>query len=139
MKLPQKGGAWLSGEAVQSERRRYPKGTSYGRTPSDEPKSRKLHLGEFVGSTHVSPPIPRIKARFQRAASEPFGVSFSSIFLHEKKDGATGGRVVKNAAGKNVKQTTGLPEGRRFRRAVSNHVKQTTQSHRRAYRKENAR
>ena len=80
-------------------------------TPPDEPKSRKLHYGEFVGSTHVSPPIPRIKARFQRAASEPFGVSFSSIFLHEKKDGATGGRQLRREIGKYVKPKIYAPEG----------------------------
>ena len=34
----------------------------------DGPKSRKLHQCEFVGRPHVSPPNPRIKARFQRAA-----------------------------------------------------------------------
>ena len=34
----------------------------------DGPKSRKMHYGEFVGLTHVSPPNPRIKARIQRAA-----------------------------------------------------------------------
>ena len=43
------------------------------------------------GRTHVSPPNPRIKARIQRAASEPFGVSFFDIFLHAKKDIAPGG------------------------------------------------
>ena len=59
------------------------------------PKSRKLHQCEFVGLTHVSPPNPRIKARFQRAALEPFGVSFFHIFLHAKKDMATGGRSEK--------------------------------------------
>ena len=63
MKLSQKGGAWLSGGAVQSGHRRYPKGTSYGRTPPDEPKSRKLHLGELVGPAYVSPPNPRIKSQ----------------------------------------------------------------------------
>ena len=86
-------------------------------TPPDEPKSRKLHLGEFVGRKYVSPPIPRIKARFQRAASEPFGVSFSSIFLHEKKDGAPGGTGsrIKNQVGKNVAaQKNGSPKGVRF-------------------------
>ena len=32
-------------------------------TPPDEPKSRKLHQCELVGSTHVSPPNPRIKSQ----------------------------------------------------------------------------
>ena len=45
-------------------------------------------------------------------------MSFSSIFLHEKKDGATGGRKKSSAVGK--------------------YVKQTTWSRRRLYRKENA-
>ena len=62
---------------------------------TDGPKSRKLHYGELVGRGHVSPPNPRIKARFQRAALEPFGLSFSPIFLQTKKDGATGGRSEK--------------------------------------------
>ena len=37
---------------------------------------------------------------------KPFGVSFSTIFLHEKKDGAPGGTgsIEKNQFGKNVKQ-----------------------------------
>ena len=61
MKLSQKGGAWLSGGAVQSEHHRYPKGTYYGRTPSDEPKSRKMHQCELVGPAHVSPPFPVLK------------------------------------------------------------------------------
>ena len=64
------------------------------------PKSRKLHYGEYVGPTHVSPPNPRIKARFQRAALEPFGVSFSSIFLHEKKDGVPEGRWIRREVSK---------------------------------------
>ena len=59
-------------------------------TPPGGPKSRKLHYGELVGRSHVSPPNPRIKARFQRAALEPFGVSFFHIFLHAKKDMAVG-------------------------------------------------
>ena len=62
---------------------------------TDGPKSRKLHYGELVGPAHVSPPNPRIKARIQRAALEPFGVSFFHIFLHAKKDMATGGRSEK--------------------------------------------
>ncbi len=62
---------------------------------TDGPKSRKLHYGEYVGRKYVSPPNPRIKARFQRAALEPFGVSFSSIFLHEKKDGVPEGPTEK--------------------------------------------
>ena len=61
----------------------------------DGPKSRKLHQCEFVGRPHVSPPNPRIKARFQRAALEPFGLSFFHIFLQTKKDMATGGRTEK--------------------------------------------
>ena len=75
------------------------------------PKSRKLHYGEYVGPTHVSPPNPRIKARFQRAALEPFGLSFSPIFLQTKKDMATGGRWSRRAPGKNVKSKTSPPEG----------------------------
>ena len=67
------------------------------------PKSRKLHYGEFVGLTYVSPPNPRIKARFQRAALEPFGVSFFDIFLHAKKDIAPGGRWISSEVGKHVK------------------------------------
>ena len=59
------------------------------------PKSRKLHQCELVGPTHVSPPNPRIKARFQRVALEPFGVSFFHIFLHAKKDMAPGGPTEK--------------------------------------------
>ena len=77
----------------------------------DGPKSRKLHYGEFVGRGHVSPPNPRIKARFQRAALEPFGVSFSSIFLHEKKDGATGGRLEKRMPVKTQNKTIAPLEG----------------------------
>ena len=30
---------------------------------TDGPKSRKLHYGEYVGLTHVSPPNPRIKSQ----------------------------------------------------------------------------
>ena len=30
---------------------------------TDGPKSRKLHYGEYVGPTHVSPPNPRIKSQ----------------------------------------------------------------------------
>ena len=77
---------------------------------TDGPKSRKLHYGEYVGPTHVSPPNPRIKARFQRAALEPFGVSFFDIFLHAKKDIATGGRRSSRASSKNVKRKTQPPE-----------------------------
>ena len=73
-------------------------------TPSDEPKSRKMHQCELVERYVRLPSFPRIKARFQRAALEPFGVSFSSIFLHEKKDGATGGRRTCREVGKHVKQ-----------------------------------
>ena len=61
----------------------------------DGPKSRKLHQCELVGRKYVSPPNPRIKARFQRAALEPFGLSFFHIFLQTKKDMATGGRTEK--------------------------------------------
>ena len=68
-----------------------PQETTADGTPPDGPKSRKLHYGEFVEKQVRLPSFPRIKARFQRAALEPFGVSFSSIFLHEKKDGAAGG------------------------------------------------
>ena len=71
---------------------------------TDGPKSRKLHLGEFVKNTHVSPPNPRIKARFQRAASEPFGCSFPSFCQHRK--GATGGRRMPNAARKSAQSKT---------------------------------
>ena len=77
----------------------------------DGPKSRKLHQCELVGPTHVSPPNPRIKARFQRAALEPFGVSFSSIFLHEKKDGVPEGRRISREEGKNEKQNDCVPGG----------------------------
>ena len=59
------------------------------------PKSRQLHYGEHVQSGHVSPPNPRIKARFQRAALEPFGLSFFHIFLQTKKDMAPGGPTEK--------------------------------------------
>ena len=75
------------------------------------PKSRKLHYGEFVGLTYVSPPNPRIKARFQRAALEPFGVSFFDIFLHAKKDIATGGRWFSREFGKNVQRKMESPKG----------------------------
>ena len=40
-----------------------PQETTASGTPSDEPKSRKLHQCELVGSTHVSPPNPRIKSQ----------------------------------------------------------------------------
>ena len=76
---------------------------------TDGPKSRKLHYGEFVGRPHVSPPNPRIKARIQRAALEPFGTPFSPIFRRATKDGATGGRWLPNAAGKYVKPTPNFP------------------------------
>ena len=76
----------------------------------DGPKSRKLHYGEHVGRKYVSPPNPRIKARIQRAALEPFGVSFSSIFLHEKKDGVPEGRRNSREVGKNEKRKTSPPE-----------------------------
>ena len=41
----------------------------------------------------------------QRAALKPFGVSFSTIFLHEKKDGAPGGNssIEKSQLRKHVK------------------------------------
>ena len=80
-------------------------------TPPDGPKSRKLHYGELVGPTHVSPHNPRMKAGFQRAALEPFGVSFSSIFLHEKKDGVPEGRRISREEGKNEKQNDCAPGG----------------------------
>ena len=108
--LPKKGGAWLSGEAVQAN--------TTG-TPPDGPKSRKLHYGESVGRKYVSPPSPVLKASFQRAALEPFGVSFFDIFLHAKKDVATGGRRLPNAAGKHVKVKNLATGGRRFSREVS--------------------
>ena len=62
---------------------------------TDGPKSRKLHYGEYVQTTHVSPPNPRIKSGFQRAAWEPFGTPFSPIFRRATKDGATGGPTEK--------------------------------------------
>ena len=46
---------------------------------------------------------PYKKARFQRAALEPFGLSFSPIFLQTKKDRATGGRRSRREVGKHVK------------------------------------
>ncbi len=66
-------------------------------TPPDGPKSRKMHYGELVGRRHVSPHVPIKKARFQRAALEPFGVSFFHIFLHDKKDMAHGVRWMSRA------------------------------------------
>ena len=45
----------------------------------------------------TSPLIPPYKSGFQRAAWEPFGVSFSDIFLHAKKDVAAGGRSFRRA------------------------------------------
>ena len=77
---------------------------------TDGPKSRKLHQCEFVEPRHVSPPNPRIKARFQRAALEPFGVSFFDIFLHAKKDIAVGDRWFRRAAGKKVQRKISLSE-----------------------------
>ena len=41
---------------------------------------------------------------------EPFGVSFFDIFLHAKKDIATGGRESSSAAGKNVQRKMEPPE-----------------------------
>ena len=72
-----------------------------------------MHQCELVGPKYVSPPFPRIKAGFQRAALKPFGVSFSTIFLHEKKDGAPGGTGsrMKNQLGKPVEQKDCAPGG----------------------------
>ena len=80
---------------------------------TDGPKSRKLHLGEFVVKYARLPSFPRIKARFQRAALEPFGVSFFHIFLHDKKDMAAGGTgsFAKYQVGKNVILKSFTPEG----------------------------
>ena len=41
---------------------------------------------------------------------EPFGVSFFDIFLHAKKDIATGGRRFSREVGKNVKSKISPPE-----------------------------
>ena len=46
----------------------------------------------------TSPLIPPYKSGFQRAALKPFGVSFSDIFLHAKKDVAAGGRSFRRAS-----------------------------------------
>ena len=45
---------------------------------------------------------------------EPFGVSFSSIFLHEKKDGVPEGRRNSREVGKNVKSKIKPPKGVRY-------------------------
>ena len=90
---------------------------------TDGPKSRKLHYGEYVGRPHVSPPNPRIKARIQRAALEPFGLSFFHIFLQTKKDMAVGDRRLPNAAGKYVKQKDYAVGGRRMSREVGKNAK----------------
>ena len=60
-------------------------------TPPDEPKSRKMHQCEHVEKYARLPSFPRIKARFQRAASEPFGTPFFNIFRRATKDIAAGG------------------------------------------------
>ena len=46
----------------------------------------------------TSPLIPPYKSGLQRAALKPFGVSFSDIFLHAKKDVAAGGRSFRRAS-----------------------------------------
>ena len=43
---------------------------------------------------------------------EPFGVSFFDIFLHAKKDIATGGRRFSREVGKKRATKDGVPEGR---------------------------
>ena len=44
----------------------------------------------------------------------PLGLSFSPIFLQTKKDGATGGRSSRRAAGKNVQRKMESPKGVRL-------------------------
>ena len=84
----------------------------------DGPKSRKLHYGEYVGPTHVSPPNPRIKARFQRAALEPFGTPFSPIFRRATKDGVPEGCWKSRAVGEKRATKDIAPGGRRLSREV---------------------
>ena len=55
--LPKKGGAWLSGIAAK---------VNTTGTPPGGPKSRKLHLGESVGRSHVSPPKPPYKSKIPK-------------------------------------------------------------------------
>ena len=85
---------------------------------TDGPKSRKLHYGEYVGPTHVSPPNPRIKARFQRAALEPFGTPFSPIFRRATKDGVPEGCWKSRAVGEKRATKDIAPGGRRLSREV---------------------
>ena len=80
-------------------------------TPSDEPKSRKLHQCEHVQCAHVRHHSPVLKARIQRAALEPFGTPFSSIFRRATKDGAPGGRTEKRMPVKTVNLKNLPPEG----------------------------
>ena len=83
--LPKKGGAWLSGEAVQSAHHRYPKGTSYGRTPPGGPKSRKLHYGELVGRKYVSPPPKHYPRGFKGIANRGPAEAQQSGFGGERR------------------------------------------------------
>ena len=50
-------------------------------------------------------------------------MSFSSIFLHEKKDGAPGGRRLSRAAGKHAKLKNHHPGGRVVKNAAGKHAK----------------
>ena len=105
-----------------------PQETTADGTPSDEPKSRKLHQCELVGSKHVSPHSSVLKARIQRAASEPFGTPFFNIFRRATKDGAAGGTgsIEKNQLSKYIKLKSHCPEGCKISREVRKNVKQTS-------------
>ena len=75
----------------------------------------------------TSPLIPPYKSGFQRAAWEPFGVSFSDIFLHAKKDVAAGGRRLITALRKNVitekrKSPAAVPRAGLFPFSCSHHT-----------------
>ena len=78
----------------------------------DGPKSRKLHLGEYVAKSARLPSEPPYKkARFQRAALEPFGTPFSPIFRRATKDGVPEGRRSSTAPRKNAKHKNMAPGG----------------------------
>ena len=117
----------------------HPKGTSYGdaeASPSGrstqrqgdkrQRRSRRNRVKctiarRFAQSTSE---WPKTLPRGSNGGRSPLGLSFSTIFLQTKKDGATGGRQLPNAAGKYEKQKDIAPGGPTEKNAASQNVKQ---------------
>ena len=74
--------------------------------------------GISSGHSGTTELLPR-KAKRRMRSLRRRGTPFSPIFLQTKKDGATGGRQLPSAAGKNVKQNDCTTGGRKSSRAAS--------------------